>query len=239
MTVRRIAPIGLASLLLLAGCHLDMYQQPKIKSQSENLLFSDSRGTRMPVMGTIEFGKPREDTVFYTGYMENGKLAREFPIVINEKVMARGRERFNIYCQHCHGAAGDGKGMIAQRGFALVRPIGNYHTDRLRQMPVGHFFDVITNGYGTMYGHASRIKPEDRWAIVAYIRALQFSQSADAADLDAEARAKFNLVGGSVNSGPMFVPGPNAPSTVPNPGPVKGQTIPQNQPPANGQGGNE
>lgn len=239
MNLKKAAPIGLASLLLLAGCHLDMYQQPKVKSQSENPLFSDSRGTRMPVMGTIEFGKPREDTVFYTGYSEDGKLAKEFPIVIDEKVMERGRERFNIYCQHCHGAAGDGKGMISQRGFALARPIGNYHTDRLREMPVGHFFDVITNGYGTMYGHASRIKPQDRWAIVAYIRALQLSQSADGRDLDAESRAKFKLTSGTVNTGPIFVSPSSAPSTVPNPGPVDGRTIPQNPQPANSQGGNE
>lgn len=228
--IKKFAPVGLASLFLLTGCHLDMYQQPKIKSQGENFVFSDERGTRMPVAGTIEFGKPREDTVFYTGYDDNGRLVKEMPIEITEAVMKRGQERFNIYCQHCHGAAGDGKGMIAQRGFELARPVGNYHTDRLREMPVGHFFDVIANGYGTMYGHASRINPEDRWAIVAYIRALQLSQAASAGDLDAESRTKLGVTGATPNTGPMFVSPSTAPGQVANPGPVDGVTTPQREP---------
>lgn len=222
----KFVPVSLASLVLLAGCHLDMYQQPKIKSQGENLIFADGEGTRMPVAGTIEFGKPKKDVEFYTGYKANGRLVTEMPIKISEAVVARGRERFDIFCQHCHGAAGDGKGMIAQRGFELARPVGNYHTKRLREMPVGHFYDVISNGYGTMYGHASRIKPYDRWAIVAYLRALQLSQSVEANDLDAESRAKFG-VNGTMSQGPLFVPPVTAPATVPNPGPVDGVTPPQ------------
>ena len=97
---------------------------------------------------------------------------------VNLELVKRGQERFNVYCSPCHGRLGDGKGMIALRGFQLRRPVGNYHTDRLRKMPVGHFYDVITNGYGAMYSYAARVEPQDRWAIVSYIRALQLSQNA-------------------------------------------------------------
>jgi len=227
----KFAPLGLASLVMLAGCHLDMYIQPKVKSQSENLVYADGKGTRMPVEGTIEFGKPKKDIEFYTGYKANGRLVTEMPIQISEEVIARGQERFDIFCQHCHGAVGDGKGMIAQRGFELARPVGNYHTKRLREMPVGHFFDVISNGYGTMYGHASRISPYDRWAIVSYVRALQLSQSIVGSDMDAESQAKFGI-NAALNQGPLFVPPVTAPSTVPNPGPVDG-IPPQVQPDRN------
>lgn len=212
--------------VFLGGCHLDMYIQPKIKAQGENKMFADGAGTRLPVKGTIEFGKPKLDTEYYTGYQADGKLLREMPIQVDEAVMKRGKERYDIYCQHCHGAAGDGAGMIAQRGFALARPVGNYHTDRLREMPVGHFFDVITNGYGTMYGHASRIKPDDRWAIVAYIRALQVSQGATVDQLDSTSKEALG-VSGPEGSGPLFVPKATTPTVVANPGPVEGTTIPQ------------
>lgn len=202
-------PLMIATLGL-AGCHLDMYQQPKIKSQSENTFYADGKGTRLPVVGTIEFGKPNLDGEFYTGYGEDGKLVREMPIQVNEAVIKRGKERFEIFCQHCHGPAGDGKGMIAQRGFELARPVGNYHTDRLRKMSAGHFFDVMTNGYGTMYGHASRIKPLDRWSIVAYIRALQVSQGATTDQLDGESMGKLGIVKSGVFEGPLFNTSPQA-----------------------------
>jgi len=103
---------------------------------------------------------------------------------VDKAFIKRGQDRFNIYCTPCHGRVGDGNGMIAQRGFNLRRPVASYHTDRLRGMPVGYFYDVITNGYGAMYSYASRIEPEDRWAVVAYIRALQLSQHAVPADAD-------------------------------------------------------
>ncbi|MCC7229311.1 MAG: cytochrome c, partial [Fimbriimonadaceae bacterium] len=114
----------------------------------------------------------------------------EFPLPVDEELIRRGKERFTIYCTPCHGQLGDGNGMIAKRGFALRRPVGNYHTERLRKMAVGHFYDVITNGYGSMYSYAARVEPRDRWAIVAYIRALQLSQAATSAD-KAEADAKY------------------------------------------------
>jgi mono/diheme cytochrome c family protein len=219
MTTKVKLVVLIGATLGMAGCHLDMYQQPKIKSQGQNLMFADGAGTKLPVDNTIEFGKPKKDKDFYTGYTETGRLVKEMPIKVTEAVMKRGKERFDIYCSHCHGALGDGAGMISQRGFALARPVGNYHTDRLRKMPVGHFYDVITNGYGTMYGHGSRIKAEDRWSIVAYIRALQLSQGALAVDLDAESAGKFNLPAGT-GSGPLFVSPVDAPTQVANPGPV-------------------
>jgi len=114
--------------------------------------------------------------------------------------MRRGQERFNIYCSPCHGRLGDGKGMIAQRGLALVRQPASYHTDRLRKIPVGHFYDVITNGFGIMYSYASRVEPDDRWRIAAYIRALQFSQNAPLSAVPPEERPKLEqtpTIGGS------------------------------------------
>lgn len=190
--------------LLVSGCHLDMVIQPKVKSQSENDFFADGKGTRLPVEGAVEYGKPKTDSAFYTGYDESGQLVSEMPVKVDERLIKRGKERFEIFCTHCHGDLGDGQGMIAQRGFALARPVGNYHTQRLRDMPVGHYFDVITNGYGTMYGHASRIKPLDRWAIASYIRVLQFSQAANPNDLDADTRKALGLSGSGTGSGVLF-----------------------------------
>lgn len=203
MRLGQVLIVGCAGFAL-GGCHLDMYIQPKVKTQSKSTFFPDGKGTRLPVRGTVEFGKPRTDVEFYTGYDADGRLVRDMPVKVDEALLRRGRERYEIFCTHCHGATGDGQGMIAQRGFALARPVGKYHTERLRAMPVGHFFDVITNGYGTMYGQASRIRPLDRWAIVAYIRALQLSQSADPADLDTESREALGLSGPGTGRGPLF-----------------------------------
>jgi mono/diheme cytochrome c family protein len=122
------------------------------------------------------------DDAFFTGF-ENGKLVEQFPIKVTKEVILRGQERFNIYCSHCHGKLGDGKGMIAQRGLVLARPPASYHTDRLREMPIGHFFDVITNGFGVMYRQAPSVDPIDRWAIAAWIRVLQLSQNGRVQDV--------------------------------------------------------
>jgi mono/diheme cytochrome c family protein len=189
---------------ILAGCHTDMWRQPKVGAQQpiSTTLFQDGRADRLPVQGTVARGGLRHDDLRYTGF-EGGKLATRMPatIVVDgetlsttdprdlERIIRRGKERFQIFCQHCHGALGDGKGMIAQRGLALRRQPGDYHTDRLRQMPIGHFYDVITNGYGVMFSYASRVDPDDRWAISSYVRALQLSRyfpvaSLPPADLD-------------------------------------------------------
>lgn len=161
----------------LAGCHTDMWQQPKLAPLDESAFHSDGQSSRPLPAHAVARGHLRNDDAFFTG-RENGKLVEVIPMKVDKDLLDRGHERFKIYCVPCHGQLGDGQGMIAKRGFTLRRPVGNYHTDRLRKMPVGHFYDVITNGYGTMYSYASRIEPQDRWAIVAYVRALQFSQYA-------------------------------------------------------------
>jgi mono/diheme cytochrome c family protein len=178
---------AMTGLLLLAGCHLDMWTQGKIhKPYQESDFFVDGQSSRPPVPGTVARGHLHLDDALYTGKV-NGKLVKEFPFPITKEALLRGQERFDIFCSPCHGRLGDGKGMIAQRGLALRRAPANYHTDRLRRMPVGHFYDVITNGFGVMYSYASRIPdPKDRWDIVAYIRALQYSQNARPQDLTPE-----------------------------------------------------
>jgi len=174
---------GLAASLMLAGCHTDMWRQPVHEPLGESDFFADGMASRPLVPGTIPRGYERKDDLFFTG-VENGHWTDRLPVPLTKKLLARGQERFNIYCSPCHGRLGDGNGMIAHRGFTLRRPVGNYHTDRLRKMPLGHFYDVITNGYGAMYSYSSRVEPQDRWAIVAYIRALQLSQYADPTDAD-------------------------------------------------------
>jgi mono/diheme cytochrome c family protein len=184
----KYALVALAGLAL-AGCHTDMWRQPKGEPLGENEFFPDGQMSRPLLAGTIARGKVRKDDAFFTGAL-NGKWVKELPVPLTKKLLLRGQERFNIYCSPCHGQVGDGNGMIANRGFKLKRPVGNYHTDRLRNMPVGHFYDVITNGYGAMYSYASRIEPSDRWAVVAYIKALQLSQSAPVSAADPVALAE-------------------------------------------------
>ena len=172
--------------VLVTGCHIDMWVQPKVKANQENEFFRDGMGNRPPVAHTVARGQLHLDDAFYKGMTQVGpkvtdmKLVEEFPFKVTKEVLQRGQERFKVYCTPCHGQLGNGKGMIAQRGLALRRQPGNFHTDRLRKMPIGHFYDVITNGYGVMYSYATRVTPEDRWKIVAYIRVLQLSQNPDA-----------------------------------------------------------
>lgn len=170
--------------LSVVGCHTDMWRQPRQLPLDESTYYADGASSRPLVQGTIPRDHLRLDEAFYTGAL-NGKWIDEIPLKVDEPLLKRGQERFDIYCSPCHGRLGDGKGMISQRGFQVRRPVGNYHTERLRTMPAGHFFDVITNGYGTMYSYASRVEPQDRWAIVAYIRALQLSQNASPTDIEA------------------------------------------------------
>lgn len=177
-------------LVVVGGCHTDMWVQPKIKPLEASTFYSDRQSARMPVAGTVARGRLNEDDAMYTGYLK-GKLVTTLPaqVILDKALLERGMERFTIYCTPCHGQLGDGKGMIAERGFNLRKKPASYHTDRLRRMPIGHFFDVITNGHGVMYSYAARVKVEDRWAISAYIRALQASQDADPAEAPADAGA--------------------------------------------------
>ena len=182
----KLAILGFG-VLALSGCNTDMWRQPKQEPLDESAFYADGAANRPLVPGTIARGHLQEDDAYFVGAV-NGKWLDGFPagIKVDRVLVDRGQDRFNIYCTPCHGRLGDGQGMIAQRGYTLKRPVGNYHTDRLRRMPVGHFYDVITNGYGAMFSYASRIEPQDRWAIVAYIRALQLSQYATPADLKPE-----------------------------------------------------
>jgi mono/diheme cytochrome c family protein len=127
--------------------------------------------------------------LLYTGKDANGRDSSELPVAVTKELLDRGRQRFDIYCATCHGYTGDGDGMIVQRGFL---PPPSYHSDRLRQAPVGHFFDVISNGFGAMPSYADQVPVTDRWAIVAYIRALQLSQNAPLDDVPAAARAALD-----------------------------------------------
>ncbi|MDW8104774.1 MAG: cytochrome c, partial [Armatimonadota bacterium] len=158
----------------LAGCHTDMWHQPKLKAQSENRFFVDGKTDRTPVANTVAVGHLRAEQAFYTG-KEGGKHVSQIPVPVTMELLKRGQVQYNAFCSPCHGKSGDGQGMIAQRGLALRRQPASFHTDRLRGMPIGYFYDVITNGFGVMYGYASRIEPEDRWAVAAYVRVLQKS----------------------------------------------------------------
>lgn len=183
--------VVLLGLVLGAGaCRQDMHNQPRYKPLGGSAFFEDGRASRPLVEGTVPRGYARTDAHFYTGKV-NGRLVETFPFPITRQILERGRERYDIFCAPCHGRDGYGEGMIVQRGF---RQPPSFHTDRLRRAPVGHFFDVITNGFGTMYSYASRIPPEDRWAIIAYIRALQLSQNATLEDVPPAERRR--LIGG-------------------------------------------
>lgn len=185
----RFIPLAIAGLGL-AGCHTDMWRQPKINPMEPSAgLFTDGASARPLMPGTIPQGHLREDSAFFTGIGADGKWVSQIPMPVTKSLLRRGQDRFKIYCTPCHGQLGNGEGMIARRGFELRRPVGNYHTDRLRKMPIGHFYDVMTNGYGAMYSYASRIEPQDRWAVAAYIRVLQLSQNAQPGDVDPTALA--------------------------------------------------
>ena len=173
--------LSAAALVLLAGCRADMQNQPYQRPLVESDFYADKRAARPLVEGTVARGQERADTYFYTGKIGNDD-GNFMPFTVTADVMQRGQQRFNIYCAPCHGETGDGNGMIVQRGFK--RP-PSYHNDRLRKAPIGYFFDVMTNGFGVMLDYSQQVKPEDRWAIAAYIRALQLSQNATREDVPA------------------------------------------------------
>ncbi len=169
----------LAALLVLAGCRQDMHDQPRFKPFARSDFYTDLRSARPPVEGAIARGQLHDDTYLYTGKLGND-LGDYMPFPVTAELLARGQQRYDIYCAPCHSRIGDGNGVILTRGFP--RKPTSYHIERLRKAPLGYFFDVITNGFGSMPDYSSQVTPQDRWAIVAYIRALQLSQSATAAD---------------------------------------------------------
>lgn len=156
-----------------------MHDQPKYIPLRQSTFFGDERSARPQVADTVARGQLREDPLLYTGKVD-GADATMFPFRIDQQAMARGRERFDIYCSPCHGRTGMGDGMVVRRGYR--RP-PSYHDDRLRNAPIGHFFDVMTNGFGAMPDYATQVSVRDRWAIAAYIRALQLSEHATIDDV--------------------------------------------------------
>jgi mono/diheme cytochrome c family protein len=209
-----------AIALSVVGCRQDMHDQPKyrpLRPVDQIGSINDGRSARPLVEGTVARGELRDDAEFYTGKtagvgQTTNKMAAtsasqfpgqpassgsvglqgfvtEFPLQITAADLDRGQERFNIYCSVCHGPLGDGGGMIPKRGF---RKPPSYHDDRLRNAPVGYFFDVITNGFGNMPDYSAQVEPADRWRIIAYIRALQLSQRASVADVPADKRGELN-----------------------------------------------
>jgi mono/diheme cytochrome c family protein len=180
-----------------AACRQDMHDQPKYKPYRPSSIFEDGTSARPIVENTVPRGLLRDDPSGQKAAPDQMRAARmsdvtEFPFVITQEALDRGQERFNIFCSPCHGRLGDGDGMIARRGFR--RP-PSFHIDRLREAPLGHFFDVITNGFGAMPDYASQVPPDDRWKIIAYIRALQLSQRATLADVPPEDRGKLETGG--------------------------------------------
>jgi mono/diheme cytochrome c family protein len=182
--MRTVAAGGaMAAMLVLAGCRQDMHDQPKFFPQRGTTFFADGRSARPQVENTVARNQLHEDSYFFTGLV-NGKEGDGLPMELTSEVMQRGQERYNVYCTPCHSRVGNGAGMIVQRGY---RPAGNFHTDRLRAAPLGHFFSVMTNGYGAMPDYSAQLTPEDRWAVTAYIRALQLSQNAKTTDATTQA----------------------------------------------------
>jgi len=174
-------------LFMCAACRQDMHDQPKYTAYKPSDFFADGRSARPLIEGTIAQGHLNEDELLHTG-RSGTQPAAMFPFAVDDALMRRGRERYDIFCSPCHGLTGDGDGMVVQRGYR--RP-PSFHVDRLREAPAGHLFDVITNGFGAMPDYAAQIPVRDRWAIAAYMRALQLSQNAAVAQLTPDAQGRL------------------------------------------------
>jgi cytochrome c553 len=174
-------------LLFVAACQQQMADQPSYRPLDQSAFFGDNRSARPLPPGTVAQGQLHADEVFYTG-KSGGQLVSSLPFPLTMEDLKRGQERFDIYCAPCHDRTGSGNGMIVQRGYL---PPPSYHIQRLVQAPIGHFFDVMTNGFGSMPSYADQVPPRDRWDIAAYIRALQLSQNATLSDVPPEGRAQL------------------------------------------------
>jgi hypothetical protein len=181
--------IHLAAAVLLAaglgGCRQDMHNQPKFRAFAHNAFFEDQRASRPLVAGVVARDHLNEDAAFFQGVGASGPVTAN-PLGMGLDVLQRGQQRYNIYCTPCHDQTGSGEGMIVQRGY---KQPPSMHDPRLRAVPDGYFFQVMTNGFGTMPAYAAQVPAKDRWAIVAYIRALQLSQNATLADVPESERA--------------------------------------------------
>jgi Cytochrome C oxidase, cbb3-type, subunit III len=178
------AGLGFGALLLVAGCRQDMQDQPKLIPQRGSAMFADHRGARPQVVNTVARGQLREDSYFYTGVTQGANGYREeqnlMPFPVTLEVLKRGEERFNIYCTPCHSRVGNGQGAIVDRGY---KPAANLHDQVRLAQPISHYFYVMTHGYGAMPDYSAQLTPADRWAVAAYIRALQLSQAATEKDV--------------------------------------------------------
>jgi mono/diheme cytochrome c family protein len=199
--------IAIALLASLTGCRQKMENQPRYEAYEASALFEDSTSARPLPEGVVARGKMPPGAAFEDAnpyYGEEGdyagagqgegyeaRLTTEMPFPVTRRVLERGQGQFNVYCSPCHGRLGNGQGMIVQRG---LRKPASFHTERLRNAPIGHFYNVITNGYGAMYSYAARVKREDRWAIAAYIRALQLSQNATMQDIPQDKRNEMQVI---------------------------------------------
>jgi len=183
-----LLPFALLTLALAGGCRQKMANQPRYDPLEPSDFFADGMSARPRIEGTVARGELSGNPFFDTGKV-NGAVANGFPMPVTLEVVNRGENRFNIYCSQCHGRVGDGNGMIPSRGYR--RP-PSFHTETLRNATTGHLFDVMTNGFGAMPPYGRMIPPQDRWAIVAYIKALQLSQSATVADVPVTERAKLD-----------------------------------------------
>jgi len=186
-SARRLTPALLVLAAVASGCRQDMHDQPRGDAMEQSSFFADGRVDRPQVEGTVARGKLRLDAHLYEGKV-GGERATTFPFPVDEAVLERGRERYTIFCAPCHDETGAGRGMIVQRG--MKQPT-SFHAERLREASHGYFFDVITNGFGVMYDYSDKVPARDRWAIVAYVRALQLSRSASLEDLTTEERARL------------------------------------------------
>jgi mono/diheme cytochrome c family protein len=198
------------SLTGLAACRQDMHDQPKYEAYEGSDFFADSLANRVQVEGTVPRGFLNEDEALYgipKGDPKDSTQAKtylaSFPFSISAKMLDRGEERFNIYCAPCHAQTGMGDGMVVRRGY---RKPPSLHQDRLRNEKVGYFFDVITNGFGVMPSYADQIPVRDRWAIVAYIKALQLSQNANYADIPQDKQAQLGPATGTTTANPSVNP---------------------------------
>ena len=185
----RIA-ISLCFVSIFAACRPDMANQPKAKPLSPSNFFSNGTSARQPPAHAVARGEARDNAALYSG-LTNGTYITQLPVELTPELLRRGRERYDAMCAECHDRTGSGNGMVVRRGFPQPP---SFQVDRLRNAPIGHFYDVITNGYGVMYSYSTRVEPEDRWAIAAYIRALQLSHHAEPSDVDPADRAKLEAV---------------------------------------------
>jgi hypothetical protein len=184
--VSAMCALGFAGCENMNTLRQDMANQPKQNPLSPSTVFADGRSERPIVDNTVAHGSIQEDVLFVP------KDSNAFPLPLTKELLERGQQRYTIFCTPCHGLQGDGMGMVAMRG---MKHPPSYHQDRLRNVPVGYLYDVVTNGFGAMYGYSSQIPPRDRWAIIAYVRALQLSRNAPVSELPADLQEKLKAGG--------------------------------------------